>query len=68
MKENELLKFVIQYAIDSLNETHKMKDDFNIGQTYAYVSVLEAIQSKGSKEQLKALNLDWRMEDIYTIK
>ncbi len=68
MKNKILLKFLIQYAVQSLNELRNTNDKFNIGQTYAYVSILEAIQFNCSKKQLKALNLDWRIEDVYKIK
>ncbi len=64
----EILNYLIDYVLDSIEESYNEDDDFNIGQTYAYASVLEAIQSKCSKEQLEALNLDWFIEDIYKIK
>ncbi len=64
----EILNYLIDYVLISLEETYDKDDDFNIGQTYGYVSVLEAIQSRCTKEQLKRLSLLWDIEDVYKIK
>ncbi len=68
MEESEhKLEFVVRYVLQYIEEICQYTDDFNTGQKYALVDLLEAIQRQCTVKERLRLGIDWRIEDRYPL-